>query len=223
MKRLYLAVASSLLIIGCAGNTTKHTPTPSADSVTPKPISAVFNHRTGPTTVEFGDNGQFISITSKASAPIAGNNAFSVEQATQVATLRAKRNVSEFLNSQINSTRTLKVLSRTVQKSKEDTSNGMSDETVVSDKEFDENGELITSGANKQSPVSAFDNLNTEKVAQSVTETISNTSVSILRGLITTNEEVSATGRTVVVEVKASVNTISAAGNLRKLMEAKGE
>ena len=231
MKRIYVAVLTTLLVTGCATSNLKSDSkpavdkSPSAEVNKPKPVSTVFNRPAGPTTVEFTSDGQFVGITARASAPIAGNNAYSIEQATQVATLRARRNLAEFMGAQLNTTRTLKVLSHTVQKSAENTANGMDADTLVNDKDFNTDGDVVVSPLKNSGEVvqkPALDNINSEKVAQTLKETINSSSTAILRGVMTTDEKIDQAGRTVTVEVKASVNTIGAASNLRKLMEQMG-
>jgi hypothetical protein len=220
MKNIYAVVLTSLLVAGCAnvGDKAIANKSPSAEANKPKPVSTVFNRPAGPTTIEFTSDGQFISITARASAPIAGNNAYSIEQATSVATLRARRNIAEFMGAQLNTTRTLKVLSHTVQKSAENTANGMDADTVINDKDFNSDGNEAGGPADSL----AADNVNSEKIAQTLKETINSSSTAILRGVVTSDETINASGRTVTVEVKASVNTIGAAGSLRKLMEQMG-
>ena len=122
IKKLSLAVAGALLVVGCAGNQgiVKNADLkPDTDSIRPKPVSTVFHRPQGTMTITFDSKGEFLEITSKGTAPIAGNNAFSIEQAAQVAQLRAKRNIAEFISTQLQTTRSVKVLSTAVQKSLE--------------------------------------------------------------------------------------------------------
>lgn len=232
MKVKLLALAVMVALSGCASKPTpfKADKDPTAEVNKPKPVSSVFNRPEGPMVIEFTDDGEFVAISAKASAPIAGNNAFSIEQATQVATLRARRNIAEFIAKQVSSTRTLKVLSHTVQKSKENTANGMVEETQVDDRAFDTNGEFrsypLADGEVVSGPATTkFDNnnVNAERIAQSVRENILTSSVVLLRGTYVTEEKIDAAGRTISVTVRTSKNSISAADNLRKMMEGSGK
>lgn len=227
LRSITLAVAGAMLVVGC--NSANVRPTdPKADAIKPKPVSAVFNRPTGNTQLEFTDDGSFVGLSVKASAPIAGNNAFSVEQATQVATLRAKRNIAEFLTTQLNTTRTLKVLSHTVQRSLENTTNGMNDSegTVVNDKEFDLNGDPVIvdgdvgNGIPRDNQVKDRNNANSEKIAQTVKENITTNGQALLRGVIITEEKVDPASRTVTVTARATVGTIEGAHKLRRLMDS---
>jgi hypothetical protein len=176
-------------------------------------------------TITFSSDGKFLEITSKGTAPIAGNNAFSIEDAAQVAQLRAKKNIAEFISTQLNTTRSLKVLSTTVQKSLENTTNGMGEEVKVDDKDFDADGNPVITRAYDDGskdkvtlPNDKEPNTNSQKIAQIVRENISTSSAALLRGVMTVSEKIDQQGRTIVVEVKTGVSTVGAANELRKIM-----
>ena len=229
IKKLSLAVAGALLVVGCAGNQgiVKNADLkPETDSIRPKPVSTVFHRPQGIMTITFDAKGNFLEITSKGTAPIAGNNAFSIEQAAQVAQLRAKRNIAEFISTQLQTTRSVKVLSTAVQKSLENTTNGMSEEVKIDDKDFDADGNpVITNAYNDGSKdtapkpvVEGNPNTNSEKVAEIVRENITTNSTALLRGTVISDEKIDQQGRTIVVEVKTGVSTVGAANELRKIM-----
>ena len=229
IKKLTLAVAGALLVVGCAGNkdVIKNADLrPETDSIRPKPVSTVFHRPQGIMTITFGPDGKFLEISSKGTSPIAGNNAFSIEQAAQVAQLRAKRNIAEFISTQLNTQRSVKVLSTAVQKSLENTTNGMADEVKVDDKDFDANGDPViisayNDGSKDRVPAPAKEgnpNTNSEKIAEIVRETINTSSSALLRGTVITDEQIDQAGRAIVVEIKTGVSTVGAANELRKLM-----
>ena len=231
IKKLSLAVAGALLVVGCAsqqGVIKNADLKPDTDSIRPKPVSTVFHRPEGAMTITFSSDGKFLEITSKGTAPIAGNNAFSIEDAAQVAQLRAKKNIAEFISTQLNTTRSLKVLSTTVQKSLENTTNGMAEEVKVDDKDFDADGNPVITRAyddgskDKVSlPTEKDPNTNSQKIAQIVRENISTSSEAILRGVVTVSEKIDQQGRTIVVEVKTGINTVNDSNELRKLMGLK--
>ena len=229
IKKLSLAVAGALLVVGCAGNQgiVKNADLkPETDSIRPKPVSTVFHRPQGIMTITFDSKGNFLEITSKGTAPIAGNNAFSIEQAAQVAQLRAKRNIAEFISTQLQTTRSVKVLSTAVQKSLENTTNGMSEEVKIDDKDFDADGNPViinayNDGSKDTAPkpvVEGNPNTNSEKVAEIVRENITTNSTALLRGTVISDEKIDQQGRTIVVEVKTGVSTVGAANELRKIM-----
>ena len=229
IKKISLAVAGALLVVGCAGNQgiVKNADLkPETDSIRPKPVSTVFHRPAGIMTITFSSDGKFLEITSKGTAPIAGNNAFSIEQAAQVAQMRAKRNIAEFISTQLNTTRSIKVLSTAVQKSLENTTNGMSEEVKIDDKDFDADGNPViinayNDGSKDTAPkpvVEGNPNTNSEKVAEIVRENITTSSTALLRGVVISDEKIDQAGRTIVVEVKTGVSTVGAANELRKIM-----
>jgi hypothetical protein len=229
IKKLSLAVAGALLVVGCAGNQgiVKNADLkPETDSIRPKPVSTVFHRPAGIMTITFSSDGKFLEITSKGTAPIAGNNAFSIEQAAQVAQMRAKRNIAEFISTQLNTTRSTKVLSTAVQKSLENTTNGMSEEVKIDDKDFDADGNPViinayNDGSKDTAPKAVVEgnpNTNSEKVAEIVRENITTSSTALLRGVVISDEKIDQAGRTIVVEVKTGVSTVGAANELRKIM-----
>ena len=229
IKKISLAVAGALLVVGCASNQgiIKNAELrPDTDSIRPKPVSTVFHRPQGTMTITFDSKGEFLEITSKGTAPIAGNNAFSIEQAAQVAQLRAKRNIAEFISTQLQTTRSVKVLSTAVQKSLENTTNGMSEEIKIDDKDFDVDGNPViinayNDGSKDTAPkpvVEGNPNTNSEKVAEIVRENITTSSSALIRGAVITDEKIDQAGRTIVVEIKTGTNTVKAANELRKLM-----
>jgi hypothetical protein len=229
IKKLSLAVAGALLVVGCASNNgiVKNADLkPDTDSIRPKPVSTVFHRPQGTMTITFSPDGKFVDISSKGTAPIAGNNAFSIEQAAQVAQLRAKRNIAEFISTQLQTTRSVKVLSTAVQKSLENTTNGMSEEIKIDDKDFDVNGDPViinayNDGSKDTAPKPAVEgnpNTNSEKIAEIVRENITTSSTALLRGTVIVDEKIDQAGRTIVVEIKTGVQNVNAANELRKLM-----
>lgn len=229
IKKISLAVAGALLVVGCATNpgAPKNAELkPDTDSIRPKPVSTVFHRPQGTMVITFSADGKFLEITAKGTAPIAGNNAFSIEQAAQVAQLRAKRNIAEFISTQLTTTRSVKVLSTAVQKSLENTTNGMGEEVKIDDKDFDANGNPViinayNDGSRDVVPAPAVEgnpNTNSEKIAEIVRESITTNSTALIRGAVISDETIDQAGRTIVVEIKTGVKTVSAANELRKLM-----
>ena len=230
IKKISLAVAGALLVVGCATNqpgVIKNAELrPDTDSIRPKPVSTVFHRPQGTMTITFDSKGEFLEISSKGTAPIAGNNAFSIEQAAQVAQLRAKRNIAEFISTQLQTTRSVKVLSTAVQKSLENTTNGMSEEVKIDDKDFDADGNPViinayNDGSKDTAPKPVIEgnpNTNSEKVAEIVRENITTSSSALIRGAVITDEKIDQAGRTIVVEIKTGTSTVKAANELRKLM-----
>ena len=231
IKKLSLAVAGALLVVGCAGNQgiVKNADLkPETDSIRPKPVSTVFHRPEGAMTITFSPDGKFLEITSKGTAPIAGNNAFSIEDAAQVAQLRAKKNIAEFISTQLTTTRSLKVLSTTVQKSLENTTNGMSEETnnIIDDSSFDANGDpkvttrAYDDGSKDQAPLPVKEggpNTNVQKIAEINRENITVTSRALIKGIACDNGVLDPISRYTTVTCITSVKSINAANDLARL------
>ena len=177
-----------------------------------KIVSVQFERPLGIATIEFDEEGRFVSMTAKASAPLSGNNAEGVEQAITVATLRAKRNISEFIETELSSSRTLNVMSDGAlqRRSSED-----SETLVVNDADYNLQGE----NSNKQTQSDDQELRKSQKVTENVTEFISTSSENILRGLQITDETVNNEQMNVVVEVRVTREQIAAARNLKDMME----
>lgn len=226
LKRLAGLTLLLLYLAGCSDNKTltKNSDLKSdSDMIRPHPVSTVFHRPQGTMVLIFTNDGKFQEIISKGSAPIAGNNSFSIEQAAQVAKLRAERNIAEFIGTQLSTQRTVKVLSTVVQKSLENTSNGVIDDSKFDDKDFDDNGDPISSKS--RSKVSESSNLNnpntnSEKIVQLVKESITSNSNALLKGVVISDEKIDQSGRTIEVEVRTGIRNISGAKELRKVMES---
>jgi len=134
--------------------------------------------------------------------------------------------LANFIKSEITSTRNTKILATGVQKSLENTTNGMSEEVKIDDKDFDANGNPViinayNDGSKDTTPPAVKEtnpNTNSEKIAEIVRENITTNSSALLRGVVITDEKIDQAGRAIMVEVKTGVNTVKAANELRKLM-----
>lgn len=221
MNKFVIALLLSVGVVGCAstpsdtGPKKAATKNPDAEVYKPMPVSSVFNRPTSTTKVSFDSDGKFRSITATGTASIHGNNAASIEQAVSVATMRAKRNLAEFIATDLNSNRTIKVLSHTVQRGLENVSNGSEQELTVTDADFNPDGTAIN-GTGEQA--TSTDNQNSQKIAETVKETISSNSRELLRGVYVINEQIDNSGRTVQVEVRADIQSIGSAKSIRELM-----
>ena len=229
IKKLSLAVAGALLVVGCATNqgVIKNAELkPDTDSIRPKPVSVVFHRPAGNITIEYDKDGKFVSIAVVGTSSMQGNNGPSGNEAKTVAQNRALSYLANFIKSEITSTRNTKILSTGVQKSLENTTNGMSEEVKIDDKDFDADGNPViinayNDGSKDTAPkpvVEGNPNTNSEKIAEIVRENITTSSSALIRGAVITDEKIDQAGRTIVVEIKTGTSTVKAANELRKLM-----
>lgn len=209
-----LAALLLLSLVGCAssdrsgaGKAGKSvTDAPSAQSKASfNPIRASFPRSGGKVALEYGNDGRWVSIASIATAPVGWAGQASVDQAVSVATLKARRNLAEFMGGELQTSRSLRVISRGVQRSVSGASSRQTSE-VSSDEEIDDRAEATLDSSH-------------EKVAQTVRETISQRSAAILKGVMTTREDHDREAGTVTVEITASQRSIDAARSIRQEME----
>jgi len=73
----------------------------------------------GAITISYGKNGEFISLESKAIARVTSSLPGARDEAATVATLRARRQIVEFLKSDLDSEQQIKTQSNSAQKSNE--------------------------------------------------------------------------------------------------------
>jgi len=187
-----------------ASGRAKSSTTASAQS-SPQTARASFSRPGGKVALEFGDDGHWLSISSVASAPVSGSSQASVEQATTVATLKARRNLAEFMGGELQSSRSLRIISRGVQRAQ---SGGGSQQVseVSSDEDIDGRAEATVETSH-------------EKIAQTVRETVTQRSAAILKGVMTTRESHDRESGIVTVEIMASQRSIDAARSIRQEME----
>ena len=210
---VWLASLFSLWLVGCAsfdksgvgkaGKPASDAPSAQGKALS-SPIRANFPRPGGKVALEYGD-GRWVSIASVASAPVGGAGQASVEQAVSVATLKARRNLAEFMGGELQTSRSLRVISRGVQRSVSGASSRQTSE-VSSDEEIDDRAEATLDSSH-------------EKVAQTVRESISQRSAAILKGVMTTREDHDREAGTVTVEITASQRSIDAARSIRQEME----
>lgn len=194
----YKVLATALLaasITGCS-TTDKETGVVTVDSpleATPviKTSEAKFVEQNGTITIEFTETGEFVSLKSSGTSPLNFNNANAIEEAMMVATMRAKRNVAEFLSNDIRSVKVSKNISDVV----------MNDTVIATN---DEESSEKRNRANN--------------VAFKVTETIKDRSDVLLHGLMVVNRNVDNDTNQVSVDVEVSVQSISASKKVRMLM-----
>lgn len=152
------------------------------------------------------DKGDWIKITANGGATVTGDSPRAKEAAIQVATLRAKKVIAEFMNNGIRSEQTMKSIAHAYSKS---TGKQGSSQKSSSSEEDD----LATSSVDS-------DNDESNKFARSSVERISASSQAMLRGAYVSARSVE--GDRAVVEVTASRVTIEAAKKIQRAMSGSG-
>ena len=228
IKKLSLAVAGALLVVGCASNKDIIKPVPKADddSIKPKPVSVVFKRPGNNMRIEY-ENGKFVSLTVTGTASQQGNNAPSSNEAKNVAENKALASISRFIRTEITTTRNTKILSTAIQKSLIDTTNGMGEEnnTVIDDTAFDANGNPKVStrayddGSKDQAPLPVKEggpNTNTQKIAEINRENITIMSRAHLKGQECDNGVLDPTNTFITVTCSISIKSVEASETLAR-------
>jgi uncharacterized protein YceK len=99
MKKVFIAVAIMAVLSGCS--TTK---TVDVDPVTKDAVK--YTQEFGKVEVTFNDKGEWESLKSTATSAIPLSDNAALEQAMNVASMRAKRNIVEFVSSDVKSSKT---------------------------------------------------------------------------------------------------------------------
>lgn len=104
MKRLLLALFSVTLLFGCSS-------TPQKDGS----VSSEFLG--GNLKITYTKSGEFESLSSISSVKVTSDLPSAKEEAVSIATVRARRQIAEFLNTEVNSERFVSTVTKTLQDS----------------------------------------------------------------------------------------------------------
>jgi hypothetical protein len=215
MNRSILAVALvAVLAAGCASQ--KPAPvTEIKDKLEQKPdiskAEAEFMSVTGTLQLQFSEDGQWILIKSSGTAPVNFNHPQGREDAFMLATMRAKRNLAEFLSNDLRSTKVTENLTKTSLRDLVTSNNSEKRDRKKSVNEDDDN---LPEGAQ----VSEEERRRANRIAQSVTESITDSSQAILRGAFIATREINRDNNMVVVTMQVSRKSINAAAQVRTMM-----
>ncbi len=188
----------------------------------PAPVSrlekkeAEFLKSNGSVKIEFDESGNFLGLASTGTAYIDTNHNSSRENAFNIALMRAKRNVAEFLNNDVGSNKFSKTITKTLMK------NDGTDSIKSNRKEGSDNAEnldLLDDGGGNSETMSAEDRIRGQRVSTYVKEQMTDNSAALLRGLVITNRSIEKDSNLVSVEVRVTRNTVAASHSLRQMIE----
>lgn len=175
-----------------------------------KKAEAEFLEEHGTLQIQFSDQGEWLVIKTVGSAPINFNHAQGREDAFMLATMRAKRNLVEFMSNDVKSAKTAENIAKTSLRDIVKNSNTEMKNRKV-DPDSDDDG--VTGGM-----ASEEDRRRANRIAQSVTESMSDNSQAILRGAFVAKREVSRENNMVAVTIMVSKKSINTSANLRTMM-----
>lgn len=192
MKYLF-AVLALALMAGCSTvPAKKDVPAENSQS---RNAEAVFQEANGNLTLVVDSGGQWVSIKTFATADVASEASSASETALMVATMRAKRNLAEFMNNEIKSTKTTHTISKAITSLNHPAGGDATmDEEALPTEEIERNN----------------------RVATTVVERISDNSSAILKGAYVSSRQFKE--KSVLVEVTVTKASVKAAAQVRAQM-----
>ena len=197
--------AVALMVIGLAGCSS--TPKNPTDATPGRTADVEFLEANGPLTLTFDDKGNWVSIKSSATAPLVNNAPEGVEIAFKTATMRAKRNLTEFMANDVKSTKSVQTISKSYLKNIAQVDSANESKTA---------GEDEDAASNSQATKESRQKANT--IAQTVRERIDDNSQAILKGVQVTERKVSKEQQHVSVTILVTQQSIKGAEQVRKAM-----
>jgi hypothetical protein len=221
MKRS-IVVMSVLALFATGCSTSKPVIETKLPADMPAPVAklerkeAEFLKTNGMVKVEFDEAGNFFGLVSTGTAYIQTNHTSSREDAYNIALMRAKRNVAEFLSNDVSSNKFSKTITKTLMKS------DLNDSIKSNKKEGTDNSEsldLLDEGGGNSETMTAEDRIKGQRVATYVKEQMTDNSAALLRGLVITNRNVEKDSNLVSIEVRVSKHSVAASHQLKSMIE----
>ena len=211
MKRLMsMGLAAAFLLAGCSS-----TQQPNDAAAAQRTALAEFIAPSGKIAVEFDTKGNWLSLTAVATAAVTGTSQEAREQAASVASLRARRNIAEFMSAEINSRRSVSVITRTLQKASRSSASVNSPQPVTLSREELNSLDAELSG---QMATAANQSDDASQIATVVREQITQNASAVLRGLTQKGQEYDRDMNVVRVELQVDRRLIEAASQMRRDM-----
>lgn len=203
MKKSLLVLSAVVFgLVAC--NSTPKNP---IDATPGRTADVEFLEANGPLTLTFDDKGNWVSIKSSATAPLVNNAPEGVEIAFKTATMRAKRNLTEFMANDVKSTKSVQTISKSYLKNIAQVDSSNESKTA---------GEDEDAASNSQATKESRQKANT--IAQTVRERIDDNAQAILKGVQVTERKVSKEQQHVSVTIVVTQQSIRGAEQVRKAM-----
>ena len=207
MKKLIISLILVIGVVGCAA-TTKQANNDAQD-LQSKTADAEFLEANGPLKLSFDEKGRWLTIETSATAPLSFDAAEGRELAFKIATMRAKRNLVEFLSNDLKSSKSLRTISKSYLKSVGQTDSNNTNGYAEDDGENDVS-------QNQQQTRELRQKANT--IASTVRESIDDNAQFILKGVFISSRKVSRDGSHVSVSIRVSQQSMSTANSIRQQM-----
>jgi hypothetical protein len=220
MKKSIISMAIlAIFVTGCASNKAPEPVVKVENKLEQKPdikkAEAEFLEASGTVQLQFSEEGEWLVIKTSGTAPINFNHAQGREDAFVLATMRAKRNLIEFLNNDIKSGKAHESITKTALK---DIVTNKNIENKSKNRET-KSDDIFGSDANNDSTqFSEEERTRANKISQSVTETLVDNSQGILRGAYVSKRDIDRETNMVSVTMTVSKKSINTAANVRTMM-----
>lgn len=181
------------------------------DAAASRLAESAFDGSSGTLNLVFDDQGNWVNITSKGTASLSADTPSGRETALMIATMRAKRTVTEFLSNDVKSTKTLTRVARSYARSfqSEETADpGASTSNLDTDAMDDL--DIDAKGARAEKARQAH------RLATILTERIQDNSAAILKGAYVSLRAFE--GEQVIVELTTTRQSIAAAHQVSGIM-----
>jgi beta-galactosidase GanA len=220
MKRSLIMVSVlSLFAVGCSSTKTvtqlpPETTVAQATKLDKK--EAEFLKSNGTVTVEFDSAGNFYGLVSTGTAYIDTNHSSSRENAYNIALMRAKRNVAEFLTNDVSSNKFSRTITKTLMK------NDANESLKSNKKEGSDNAsdiDKLDDGGGDSETMTVEDRVRGQRVSTFVKEQMTDNTAALLRGLVITNRNIEKESNLVSVEVRVSKHSVAASHQLKALID----
>jgi hypothetical protein len=175
-----------------------------------KKAEAEFIEANGSLQLQFSEEGEWLVIKTMGTAPINFNHSQGHEDAFMLASMRAKRNLIEFLNNDIKSNKAVDNLTKTSLRDIVSTKN--KEQRAPNAKESDEAEGAGIDTFNEE------DRRRANRISQTVTESIRDSSQGILKGAYIAKRAVDRETNMVSVTLMVSKKSINTSNDVRKMM-----
>lgn len=183
----------------------------SPDAAASRLAESAFDGGSGTLNLVFDDQGNWVKITSKGTASLSADTSSGRETALMVATMRAKRTVTEFLSNDVKSTKTLTRVARSYARAFQSEETESPDASTNSlDPDAMDDLDIDTQGARTEKARQAH------RLATILTERIQDNSAAILKGAYVSLRAFE--GEQVIVELTTTRQSIAAAHQVSEMM-----
>ncbi len=214
MKALIVTILA-LALAACSSTGSKQAnhpdPVIKPDAAASRLAESAFDGSSGTLSLVFDDQGNWVKITSKGTASLSADTPSGRETALMIATMRAKRTVTEFLSNDVKSTKTLTRVARSYARafqSEETADPGASTSNL--DPDAMDDLDIDTKGAHTEKARQA------QRLATILTERIQDNSAAILKGAYVSLRAFE--GEQVIVELTTTHQSIAAAHQVSGMM-----